>query len=280
MTAAATAPPQFGNAAVPVPYRIVSRVAETADTVTVELAPVAQALPVFEPGRFAMITAYGIGDVPISLSGWHGNRPVHTIRAVGAVTRALCQAAPGAVIGMRGPFGTTWDVSSAAGHDVIVVAGGIGLAPLRPVIRRVLAEPTAFGRVSVLVGAREPAEMLYRDELRRWAARAQVEVIVDRAADGWTGPVGLVTALVAGADVDPAAAVAFVCGPEVMMRSAARALIDRGVPAAAVRVSLERDMRCGVGWCGHCQLGPLLICRDGPVVNHPVAAPLWDVREL
>ncbi|SNY59302.1 FAD/NAD(P)-binding protein [Paractinoplanes atraurantiacus] len=268
------------NAVVPVPHRIVDRRVDTADTVTVELAPVGEALPAFRPGQFAMLTAYGIGDVPISVSGRHGARPLHTIRAVGAVTRALHDAAPGDVIGVRGPFGTAWDVASAAGHDVIVVAGGIGLAPLRPVVERVLADRSAFGRVAILAGAREPAELLYADARRQWATQAQVRTTVDRAADGWKGPVGLVTALIPGMDVDHAAAAAFVCGPEAMMWFTVQALLERGVPAARIQVSLERNMRCGLGWCGHCQLGPLLLCRDGPVVGYPVAEPLMRVREL
>jgi NAD(P)H-flavin reductase len=171
-------------------------------------------------------------------------------------------------------------VDSAIGHDVVIVAGGIGLAPLRPVVEAVLANRSVYGRVAVLVGARSPAELLYPDDLRRWAADAQVAVIVDRPADDWTGPVGLVTTLIPAANVEPAAAVAFVCGPEVMMRFVAQALITRGVPAHHVRVSLERSMRCGVGWCGHCQLGPLLVCRDGPVLDYAHVEPLLLVREL
>lgn len=265
---------------VPVPHRVTDRWVDTDDTVTLELAPIGEPLPRFAPGQFAMITKYGVGDVPISLSGHRGTRLLHTVRAVGAVTRALHDTVRGCVVGVRGPFGTTWDVASAAGCDVVVAAGGLGLAPLRPVIDELLADRAAYGRISILIGAREPAELLYRDRYAVWAGRARVEVTVDRAGPGWTGPVGLITKLVPGIDVDPARAVAFVCGPEPMMRFTGRALIAQGMPAAQVRVSLERTMRCGLGWCGHCQLGPLLICRDGPVVGFPVAEPLMSVREL
>jgi NAD(P)H-flavin reductase len=233
-----------------------------------------------------MLTAYGIGEVPISISHIADSRDgaarrlTHTVRAVGAVSGALHAGEPGAVVGVRGPYGTAWDVDSAIGHDVVVVAGGIGLAPLRPVVEAVLANRSAYGRVAVLVGARSPAELLYLDDVGRWEQESQVAVIVDRPADGWTGQVGLVTTLIPGADVDPSDAVAFVCGPEVMMRFAAQALITRGVPAHQVRVSLERTMRCGVGWCGHCQLGPLLVCRDGPVLDYAHVEPLLLVREL
>jgi anaerobic sulfite reductase subunit B len=280
-----TAPPP-ANPAIPVPYRFIDRRTDTPDTVTMELEHLAGPLPAFAPGQFAMLTAYGIGEVPISVSGLADSgdglarRLTHTVRAVGAVTAALHAGVPGTVVGVRGPYGTTWDVTSAMGHDVVVVAGGIGLAPLRPVVEAVLANRSAYGRVAVLVGARSPAELLYPDDLRRWARAAQVAVIVDRPAESWTGQVGLVTTLIPGADVDPAATVAFVCGPEVMMRFTARALITRGVPAERVRVSLERTMRCGVGWCGHCQLGTLLVCRDGPVLDYAHVEPLMLVREL
>ncbi|MBM2616418.1 FAD/NAD(P)-binding protein [Actinoplanes sp. LDG1-06] len=274
------------GAELPLPYRVIARHADTDDTVTLELAYETAPLPAFAPGQFAMLTAYGIGEVPISLSGLPAphetaRRLTHTLRAVGAVTRALHAAGPGTVIGVRGPFGTTWDVPSAAGHDVVVVAGGIGLAPVRPIVQAVLAERDRYGEVVLLVGARTPADLLYRDDLDRWAAAGvQVGVTVDRPAEGWNGHVGVVPALVASARFRPGRSVGFVCGPEVMMRFTARALTDRGVPASRVRVSLERNMRCGAGWCGHCQLGPLLLCRDGPVVDYARAEPLLDVREL
>jgi NAD(P)H-flavin reductase len=279
--------PAVAGSALPRPYRVVSRRVDTVDTVTLELRHDAEPLPAFAPGQFAMLTAFGVGEVPISLSGvpdpedGRARRLTHTLRAVGAVTRALHAAAPGAVIGVRGPFGTSWDVGSAAGHDVVIVAGGIGLAPVRPVMHAVLAERFRFGNVVLLVGARTPADLLYPDELLRWGgAGVQVGVTVDRPSDGWAGHVGVVPALIPGARFDPSRSVAFVCGPEVMMRFTARALIDRGLPASRLRVSMERNMRCGVGWCGHCQLGPLLLCRDGPVIDYARAEPLMNVREL
>jgi len=279
--------PAVAGAALPHPYLVVSRRVDTDDTVTLELTNDVEPLPAFAPGQFAMLTAFGVGEVPISLSGLPSpadgpaRRLTHTLRAVGAVTRALYAAAPGAAIGVRGPFGTSWDVGSAAGHDVVIVAGGIGLAPVRPVLQAVLAERSRYGDVVLLVGARTPADLLYTDELLRWgAADVQVGVTVDRPSDDWTGHVGVVPALIPNARFDPARSVAFVCGPEVMMRFTARALLDRGLPASRLRVSLERNMRCGVGWCGHCQLGPLLLCRDGPVIDYARAAPLMELREL
>lgn len=265
----------------PVPYRVAGRREETTDTVTIELVADGAELPAFRPGQFAMLTAYGIGEAPISLSGGgSGRRLVHTLRNVGAVTAALHAATPGHVVGVRGPFGTDWDLGAARGHDVVVVGGGIGLAPLRPVVDTVLADRASFGDLSVLVGARTPGDLLYRDELRRWADVAQVDLIIDRAAPGWAGPVGLVTTLLGGAKVDPGTAVAFACGPEVMLRFVAQGLIGRGFEPSRIQVSMERTMRCGAAWCGHCQFGPLLICRDGPVVRYAEVEALLRVREL
>jgi NAD(P)H-flavin reductase len=292
MTGQRTAPPALTElaaetAAVPRFYRVASRREDTADTVTLELAEPAQPVPAFAPGQFAMLTAFGVGEVPISVSGLgdsgggRARRLEHTLRAVGAVTRVLHAAQPGSLIGVRGPFGTSWDVASAAGRDIVIVAGGIGLAPLRPVVLTALADRSRYGRIVLLTGARTPGDLLYADELERWRRDGvEVAITVDRADSGWSGQVGLVTALIEPAGLAPDNSVAFVCGPDVMMRFTADALAARGIPASRIRVSLERNMRCGVGWCGHCQLGPLLVCRDGPVVGYDRAAALMRVREL
>jgi len=269
---------------VPAPFRVVRRRRETHDTWTLALEPVGGD-PIHPlPGQFAMLYAFGVGEVPISSSG-DPTRPgplVHTIRAVGAVTRALCAARPGTVIGVRGPFGNSWPVEQAEGADVVIVAGGIGLAPLRPALYHVLAHRERYGRVVLLYGGRTPADLLYVRELERWRSRfdLDVAVTVDSAGSEWRGRVGVVPALVARAAFDPASAVAFVVGPEVMMRFTTAPLLDHGLPAEAIHVSLERDMRCGVGLCGHCQLGPTLICRDGPVYTWAEARSLLEVREL
>ena len=286
----APAGPAAETAAVPRFYRVASRREDTADTVTLELTEPAEPsdpVPAFAPGQFAMLTAFGIGEVPISVSGLgdsgggRARRLEHTLRAVGAVTRALHAAQPGSLIGVRGPFGTSWDVASAAGRDIVIVAGGIGLAPLRPVVLTALADRSRYGRIVLLTGARTPGDLLYADELERWRRDGvEVAVTVDRADSGWSGQVGLVTALIEPAGLAPDNSVAFVCGPDIMMRFTADALAARGIPADRIRVSLERNMRCGVGWCGHCQFGPLLVCRDGPVVGYDRVAALMRVREL
>lgn len=266
----------------PVRYRVAARRVETADTVSLTLRPVDGALREPLPGQFTMVYAFGVGEVPLSVSALAGTGGiVHTLRSVGAVTRALRASRPGDVLGLRGPFGTGWGLPAALGHDLVVIAGGIGLAPLRPVIRHAIAERTRYRRVSVLIGARTPGDLLYGDEYGCWRdAGIDVHVTVDRAGEDWAGHVGVVTTLVEAARFEPGATTGFVCGPEVMMRFAARALADGGVPPAAVRVSLERNMRCGIALCGHCQLGPLLVCRDGPVVGFDRAAGLMAVREL
>ncbi|MFF7728792.1 FAD/NAD(P)-binding protein [Streptomyces sp. NPDC008001] len=265
--------------AVPLPYRVTANRPESADTRTIELEPVGEALPFFVPGQFAMLYAFGVGDIPVSVAGLDGDVLTHTIRGVGATSRALCAVRPGTQVGVRGPFGTGWDLPSAAGRDVLVVAGGIGLAPLRPLVRAALSGQKDYGRLNVLVGARTPADLLYRSELDG-LGRPYCGVTVDRAGPDWTGNVGVVTALLDQAVFAPPETTAFVCGPEVMIRATARELLHRGVPAQHIRISLERNMHCATGHCGHCQLGPLLLCRDGPVVGYDRAEHLLAVREL
>lgn len=267
----------------PRPYRVVSRHTETADTVTLRLSPIAGAAPEYRPGQFGMLYAYGVGDVPISVSECRADGdPVHTIRAVGAVTRALCAAVPGTVIGASGPYGTGWDLTACQDRDVVIVAGGIGLAPLRPVVHQILAERARYGRVSVIAGARSAADLIYRQELRAWRRHHSitVRVTVDHWTPGWTGAVGFVTEPLERLDIDPARTTVMLCGPEVMMTHCARRLLARGLAPEHIAVSLERDMRCGTGICGHCQLGPMIICRDGPVCDYERAEPLLAVREL
>ncbi|WP_395298240.1 FAD/NAD(P)-binding protein [Kitasatospora hibisci] len=264
----------------PLPYRVVERQAETPDTATIVLEPVGTPLQPFAPGQFAMVYAFGTGDVPLSVSGLDGHRLTHTVRAVGAVSGKLNGLRPGETVGVRGPFGTGWDLPAAAGLDLLVVAGGIGLAPLRPVVRAALTGSGRNGRLNVLIGVRTPADLLYAAEVRDWQAAGKAAVTVDRPDAQWQGEVGVVTSLLVRAEFDPREAAAFLCGPEPMIRATARDLVRRGVDPDRIRVSLERTMHCGTGHCGHCQLGPLLLCRDGPVVSWTRARPLLAVREL
>jgi NAD(P)H-flavin reductase len=266
----------------PRPFRVVDRLRETGDTWTLELEPSTGPPLAPQPGQFTMLYAFGIGEVPISVSRIDASRLVHTVRAVGAVTEAVCASQPGSVLGVRGPYGNTWPVAEAARRDVVIVAGGIGLAPLRPALLHFLEHRADYGAVVLLYGGRTPAELLYRPELDELAARRdlQVQVTVDTADATWRGDVGVVPKLIERADFDPARATAFVVGPEIMMHFAAQGLLDRGVAADSILVSMERNMRCGLGHCGHCQLGPTLICRDGPVYSWAAMESLTAVREL
>ena len=261
-------------------FAVTRRRKETEDTWTLELEPAGGGPLQLSPGQFTMLYAFGIGEVPISVSGDVEGRLVHTVRAVGAVTQAICGAKRGAVLGVRGPFGNAWPVESALGGDAIVIAGGIGLAPLRPVVHELHRRRRELGEAVVLYGSRRPDELLYARELDRWRKRLQVDVTVDAADASWTGKVGFVAKLVASARFDPAAATAFICGPEIMMRTSTEALLERGVAPDRIYVSMERNMQCGVGHCGHCQLGPTLICRDGPVYRWDEVEALMRVREL
>jgi NAD(P)H-flavin reductase len=269
----------------PRPMRVARRRRETHDTFTLTLeAPGDAPVPSFAPGQFNMLYAFGVGEAPISISGdpTRARELVHTIRAVGPVTQALGALRAGDTVGVRGPFGTAWPVERAAGLDLVIVAGGIGLAPLRPVLYHALAHRTDYHRVLLLYGARTPRDLLYARELWRWRARFDVDVLVtvDRGDTDWRGPVGVVTGLAPRAAIAPLDSVACVCGPEVMIRFVARELTDRGIPADHVFVSLERNMQCATGVCGHCQLGPVLVCRDGAVFPYPRVEPLMKVREL
>jgi NAD(P)H-flavin reductase len=183
---------------------------------------------------------------------------------------------------MRGPFGTNWGLADAVARDLIIVAGGVGLAPLRPVVLGALADRDRFGSVTLIAGARSRDDFLFSEELQRWTHHDNIDVhlTVDVPVQGWPGEVGFVTEPLRRLPLRPERTTAFLCGPEPMMRNGARELLRKGMAAGDIRVSLERNMQCGIGWCGHCQLGPLLLCRDGPVVGYDIAEPLLVVKEL
>ncbi len=269
----------------PVPYRVRSRVVESADSATLCLEPVDHALPAPEPGEFMMLYAFGVGEAAISTSGdptVTDGSLTHTLRAGGAVSRALHDAKPGSIVGVRGPCGTSWGMDDAVGRDLVLVAGGVGLCPLRPAVLGALARRSRYGGLTLIAGARSRLDFVYTDQLEKWADDPGIDLhlTVDVPVQGWHGQVGLVTEPLRRLKVDPGRTTAMLCGPEPMMRFAAEALMAKGVLAGDIRVSLERNMQCGIGLCGHCQLGPLLICRDGPVVGYDVAGPLMQVKEL
>ncbi len=257
---------------------------ETYDTFTLTVAPQNGGLTVFQPGQFSMLWVFGVGELPISISGnpAQNDHLVYTIRSVGAATHALVSQKPGATIGVRGPFGTAWPVEAARGRDVIIVTGGIGLAPLRPVIYEVLNHREDYGRLVLLYGARSPRDLLYRKELTAWARQPNTQVLmtVDYGGLAWRGRVGVVTTLFKFARLQPAKSVAMVCGPEIMMRFVTRELDSLGFARDSVYLSMERNMKCGIGLCGHCQYGPHFICKDGPVFRSDRIRPLLEKYEL
>ncbi len=267
----------------PIPYRVTRRARETADTVTLVVEPVgAEAIERHLPGQFNMLYMFGTGEIPISISGDAARGElVHTTRAVGAASRAFCRLEVGDVLGVRGPFGTNWPMAQARGRDLVIIAGGIGLAPLRPVIDQAVFHRAEFGRVIVLIGARTPDDLLYLEEHARWRERdIEVRVTVDAADERWRGPIGFVTHLIPTLKVDASAALAMLCGPEIMMRFCARELRALGLDNERIYVTMERNMKCAIGLCGHCQLGPDFVCKDGPVYPYARVAGRMLIREL
>lgn len=269
----------------PEPYVVVSRQEDTADTFTVALRPSGGGRPrAFAPGQFNMLYAFGTGESAISISGSpeENDALVHTIRRVGTVTSALERLMPGDVLGLRGPFGSAWPMEEARGRDLIFVAGGIGLAPLRPAILHALAHRGDYGRIVILAGARSAADVIFHDQMHEWMQEPDTEahLTVDRAGLEWHHHVGVVTTLIPKARFDAANAVAMVCGPEIMMRFTAVELAKSGLPDERIFVTLERNMKCAVGICGHCQFGPEFICRDGPVFRYDRIRHWFSQREI
>jgi len=265
----------------PVRYRIDDRHDGADDTCTIAISPLDAPITNPRPGQFLMLYAFGVGEIPISVSACpaEDGTIAHTIRSVGAVSRELSRLRPGSVIGVRGPFGSTWPLEEALGHPVVMIAGGIGLAPLRPALRHLRLNLASFGPSALLVGTRSPDRLLFRPEIEDWRSKFQVEVTVDVGDRSWRGHVGFVDGLVSKIDVQPDA-VAMVCGPEVMMRLVVRELLDAGMSSSRIFVAMERNMKCAIQHCGHCQLGPLFVCVDGSILPWSVVGPLLAVSKL
>jgi len=266
----------------PVPFEVMARSEETYDTITLELA--APGGFEFRPGQFNMLYPFGIGESAISISGdpAEPERLEHTIRNVGAVTAALHALEPGDFVGVRGPFGTPWPMGRAAGKDLVIIAGGIGLAPVRPAIYEALSNRERFEQVVILYGARSPEDLVFVDEIKEWRGRfdTEVDISVDSAGSDYRGSVGVVTRLIPNAPFDPDNAMAFVVGPEIMMRFTVTELRERGVPRDQIYLSMERNMQCAVGFCGHCQFGNRFVCRDGAVFAYSDLRRYLPVREV
>ncbi|MGP8078278.1 MAG: FAD/NAD(P)-binding protein [Thermoplasmata archaeon] len=269
----------------PVPYTVRQRTSDTPDTVSLVLAPPpGTRAPPFRPGQFNMLYVFGIGEVAISISGdpEETGTVVHTVRSVGKITQALHTVGPGDVVGVRGPYGTGWPVEEAVGKDLLIVAGGLGIAPVRPLFYELFHHRDRFGRVEVVYGARTPKDLVFYDQIQGWRARTDLrfQTTVDTAGRDWYGDVGVVTTRLPDTRFEPDRTVAFLCGPEIMMKLTAQALEARGIPDDRIWVSLERNMKCAIGICGHCQLGPDFVCRNGPVLRYREIRRYLAVREL
>jgi len=265
--------------------RVASVMKETHDTFTLCLEPAeSEPLPAFAPGQFSMLYVFGVGELPISISGdpHEPGRLVHTVRSVGKATNALVNLKPGAWVGVRGPFGTSWPLEAARGRDVLIVAGGIGLAPLRSAIHEVLRHRDDYVRLMVLYGARSPKDLLYRRQLADWGRLADTQVLttVDYGGVNWRGYVGVVTTLFRYVRLHPAGTTVMICGPEIMMRYVIREVEKRGIPPEQIYLSMERNMKCAVGFCGHCQMGPYFVCKDGPIFAYERLRPWLEKYEL
>lgn len=266
--------------------RVASVSRETRDTFTLSVEPAnGTGLAGFAPGQFSMLYVFGVGELPISISGdpEQQGRLTYTVRSVGPATQALVSRRAGDCLGVRGPFGAAWPIEAARGKDVLIIAGGIGLAPLRPVIYHVLRHRDDYVRLIVLYGARSPGDLLYRKELSAWGRSPDTQVLttVDYGGVNWRGRVGVVTTLFRSLRMHPDKTVALICGPEIMMRYVITELEEnRGVLASDIYLSMERNMKCAVGFCGHCQYGPYFVCKDGPVFSYQKLRDLLGKYEL
>jgi NAD(P)H-flavin reductase len=270
---------------IPELFKIISHNNETADTFTIKLQPVnATQKFAFQPGQFCMLHAFGVGESAISISGDPAEKNVitHTIKRVGSVTKIIEALQLGAIIGVRGPFGRPWPVQATVGKNIVIVAGGIGLAPLRPMIYHILANRNQYQKVWLFYGARTPKDVIYDHEISTWRKRGEmnVQLTVDKGSLLWRGKVGTVTALMEKNQIEVTNTLALVCGPEIMIHFSVLSLEKMGFSKEAIYVSMERNMQCGVGYCGHCLCGSKFICKDGPVFKYSEAEQLLKVREL
>ena len=231
----------------------------------------------FAAGQFNMVYLFGVGEVAISIvsDSDHPELLDHTIRVAGRVTKAIAQLKPGDVLGIRGPFGTGWPLDEAQRKDVVIVTGGLGCAPVVGAIEYIFRRRDQFGAVKILHGVKTPHDLLYRERFDAWRRHPDTEVLLtsDQPDKTWRYHVGVVTELFEQVSLDPAKSIVLMCGPEIMMRLGVPILMRRGMSATAIYVSLERHMECGIGLCGHCQLGPYFLCKDGPVMRYDRVAP-------
>ena len=276
--------PQGLGPMVPERFEVISRRQDTADTWTLELARSSGDPLAFAPGQFTMLSAGGGGEVPISISG-DPDRPerlVHTVRAVGLATEAICASEPGRVLAARGPFGEPWPVEQVSeGAEVVIAAGGIGLAPLRPAIYHLMRHRKDYGRVHLLYGSRTPGDLLYSHEYDTWRDHdIEVTTTVDIGDGDWRGNIGVVPVLFYRLRLNAAKTHVLTCGPEIMIRFVVFEALARKIAPERIHLSMERNMNCAIGQCGHCQIGPVFVCKDGPVFTYERLRPYLHVEEF
>lgn len=270
---------------IPLIYRVTEVEHENRNITTLNMEPDGnEAIEPLRPGQFSMIYAFGVGEIPISVSSILKKRPqiIHTVQNVGEVSKNICKANVGDVFGIRGPFGPPWPTEMAKGKDIIIMSGGLGIAPLRPLIEQIIQERGQYRNVNVLYGTRNTKTILFYTDIISWQADPDInfQITVDYSYQNWRGNVGVVTSLVDKARSDPENTIAFVCGPEVMMRFGVKALLDKGIAEDSIYLSMERNMKCGFGHCGHCQYGPYFVCKDGPVFQYPQIKRYLKLKEI
>ena len=273
------------NPYLPCEVQVVERIAESADIFTLRLRfadPDVRAHYSFKPGQFNMLYLHGVGEVPISIVSDVRDEHMldHTIRAVGRTTKALANVLPGDRLGLRGPFGNGWPMQRALGRDLFVVTGGLGCAPAVSVIRHVMRRRERYGRLIIMQGVKHSDDLIWREQYEAWAKEPDTQVLLaaDVAGPGWQWREGLVTTLFEQLECDCSNSIAMLCGPEPMMIASARKLIELGLDEQEIFLSMERNMHCGVGHCGHCQIGAKFVCRDGPVFSWPQLQPMLGER--
>ena len=269
----------------PILYTVVDRHLENDKLLTFTLEPPDhEAIEPIKPGQFNMLYVFGVGEIPISVSSLIIPHPtlVHTIQDVGPVSMAINSLAKGDTIGVRGPFGTVWPIDEAKSKDIIIMAGGVGLCPLRPLIESILSRRDQFGEVNILYGARAPGDIIFHHDIISWQSDPSINfrITVDHAVSQWRGNVGVVTHLLEKARFEPGNTIVYICGPEVMMRFSVYACLAAAVHESSIYISMERNMKCAIGFCGHCQLGPYFMCKDGSVFQYSKLKPYLNVAEV
>ncbi|MCS7374636.1 MAG: FAD/NAD(P)-binding protein [archaeon GB-1845-036] len=228
-----------------------------------------------KPGQFNILYLFGGGEVPISISEIGRRRLAHTVRFTGTITNMFRELTVNDKIGVRGPYGNHWPIEEHQNEDILIIGGGIGIAPLKPIIQYVKEKRSKYGKLIILYGARTPKDLIFKSEFEefRKIRDSELHLTVDRGDEKWKGNIGVVTTLIPPLKLNIENTVAFVCGPEIMMYYTVKDLAKKGIPETKIYISLERRMRCGIGLCGHCQIGPYFVCKDGPVF------PYWKIKE-